>query len=158
MKQLLLSLLVITFLLQSCKKDELTQAKAYIKNTTTHSIKILFYKSGLVSANDTIKLTTNQEIEIANGPLRGLIKAPAFNSNYFGSSNDSMVVIFDNLYRVTHYGTLPINLTSKYYDFASLRHIGNPKSYIFTSTQVASTKLENVHRYEFVEADYNYAR
>jgi hypothetical protein len=157
MKYIIAFILTIT-ILSSCKKDEFTQAIAYLKNTTNHNIKILFYKNGIVASTDTIKLGMNQEVEIANGPLRGLVRVPGFSTKYAIGSDDSVVVVFDNIYKVSHYVNLPANLFSKYYQYNSLRNIGNAKSYIFTSTQVASTKLTNVHRYEFVEADYNYAR
>jgi hypothetical protein len=158
MKKISILLLFVFFLLQGCRKDNITLFSAFLKNTTAHSIKILFYKNGFVSSSDTIKLLTNQEIRIAYGVHRGLLKNPGFYSEYFGSGNDSIVVIFDNLYKVSHYGVLPANLSNRYYEFVSLRHLGNPKSYQFNSTQTAKNKLENVHRYEFVEADYNYAR
>jgi hypothetical protein len=158
MKKTLTIISIITILLQSCRKDEVTQAKAFIKNTTTHNIKIMFYKNGSVADSDTINLTSNKEVEIANGILRGLISVPGFNSKYAGSPNDSCVVVFDNLFKVSHYANLPDKLNTKFYDFNSLRNLLNPKSYVFTSSVVSKTKLLNIHIYEFTELDYLYTK
>ena len=113
----------------------------------------MFYKGGIVYPTDTIKLTYNQPFEIANGFDRGKSSQPGFSSKYAGGPNDSVVVVFDNIYKVSHYANTPITLASKYYLNVSLRNIVNPKSYRFESTEEKNGNV-NKHFYDFVEQDY----
>lgn len=152
MKYLIFILIILSS--TSCIKDYNSSYTATFLNTTQHSIKILFYKGGVVYTTDTIKLIPNQQFQFANGSLRGNVTVPGFDSKYFGNSNDSIVVVFDNLYKITHYGIAPTVLASKYYLFSSNRNIGNPKSYRFVSTAVSSHSHENDHYYDFTEQDY----
>jgi hypothetical protein len=138
----------------SCTKDYNSQYTATFINTTTHSIKILFYKNGVVNTNDTIALFPNQQFEFANGSQRGNITVPGFSSKYFGGSNDSNVVIFDNLFRIVHYANTPTNLAFKYYLATSNRNIANPNSYRFVSIPISNNSHKNEHFYEFIEQDY----
>jgi hypothetical protein len=152
MKYLVYSLIISLFLL-SCSKEKSTQYIATLTNTTTHKITILFYKGGIVFPTDTIKLFTNQPYEIANGFDRGRSSTPGFSSKYFGGPNDSIVVVFDNIYKVSHYADAPVNLARKYYLFSSLRNIGNPKSYRFELTEEKNGNVKK-HFYDFIEQDY----
>jgi hypothetical protein len=137
-----------------CTKDYNSQYTATFVNSTSHTIKILFYKGGVVLTTDTIKLVQNQQFEFANGSRRGKLTKPGFSSNYFGNSNDSIVVIFDNMYKITHYGFTPLQLAPKHYLFENLRNIGNPNSYRFVSTPISSHGNKNDHYYDFKEQDY----
>jgi len=137
-----------------CIKEYNSVYTATLINTTSHSIKILFYKGGAVLPTDTIALVQNQQFEFANGSQRGNLTNPGFSSKYFGNSNDSIVVIFDNLYKITHYGFTPLHLAPKYYLYVSPRNIGNPNSYRFVSTPISSHGNKNDHYYDFKEQDY----
>jgi hypothetical protein len=138
----------------SCQKEQVTNYISFLKNKTNHSIKILFFKNGIVNSSDTLKLFLNQEIKIADGFFRGLVTSPRFQSNYFGGSNDSVVVIFDNLYSITHYASTPQFLSNKFYLNTSQRNIYNPNSYIFESVLESKNSRFNTHLYEFTEQDY----
>ena len=94
----------------------------------------------------------NQSIQIADGSIKGSVSSPGFSSKYKG---DSIWVIFDNIYRITHYINVPVKLYPKNYIFSSLRNIGNPKSYRFVSTPMYGGKsYKNEHFYEFIEQDF----
>jgi hypothetical protein len=139
----------ITFL--SCKKDYNSQFQASLVNKTTHTIKVLFFNSGIVRVTDTIQLQPNQSFQIAKGSQRGSVSSPGFSSNYTG---DSIWVVFDNVYRISHYINAPTQKYFKHYLFSSLRNIGNPKSYRFVSTPSNGNSFFNEHFYEFIEQDY----
>ena len=141
-----------------CTKDYNSLYTATFVNTTQHSIKIFFYKGGFVSTQDTISLNANQQFEFANGSYRGKVPGPGFTNNYFGGNNDSAVVIFDNLYKITHYVNLPTQLATKYYSYNSNRNIANVLSYRFVSTSISSHGNKNDHYYDFIEQDYLDAR
>lgn len=154
----LLSILALT-VFSACQREQETYYTAYLKNNTAnHSIKILFYKGGIVYPNDTIILVPGQQLEIANGFQRGLSEKPGFSSKYSGGPNDSNVVIFDNSYRVAHYATPPAQLAPKHYLFTSLRNIANPKSYKFETERPSKNSWTKTHHYEFIEEDYLYAK
>ena len=98
----------------------------------------------------------NQPFLFADGIEKGSVSIPGFGSKYFGGPNDSIAIIFDNLYRVAHYANTPTQLASKFYLNISLRNIGNPLSYRFVSTEIGSGR-RNEHFYDFTEEDYLYA-
>jgi hypothetical protein len=126
-------------------------------NISNHDVLILPYKSGKVEASDTIRLNQGDDVKIADGWFRGDIKIPSFLSEYFGAPGDSIIVIFDDQYSVTHYSDAPKELSFKHYLFSSLRNIGNPESYTFNRVKDGSTRI-NVHDYYFTESDYEYAK
>ena len=149
---------VIIGVLFSCTKEGITRYTATLKNSTAHSIVILSYKSGIVLTGDTIKLLSNSEFQIGSGTERGLRTVPGFSSKYAGGPNDSFIVIFDNLYKVSHYANTPSNLASRYLLFNATRNILNPVNYVFETRKVNRHERNNSHVYEFVEQDYLDAR
>ena len=150
----LFSFCVVCITISSCIKEQQTDYIATLVNKSNHSVKILFYKQGIVQPTDTIKLNFNDRKIIADGFMRGLNTGSGFISSYFGSADDSIVVVFDNIYKITHYANLPVNRNPKYYLFTSLRNLGSSNSYIFTSVKVSKNRLYNTHTYEFTEQDY----
>lgn len=145
--------IALILLIVGCNKDYVSQYTATLTNNTQHSIIILCYKGGIVYPSDTIKLHANTSLEIANGFIRGDINVPGFTSQYFGGPNDSNIVIFDGIHKISHYANTPVNLASKYYLNSSIRNINNPKSYRFVSTPTDHAH-KNDHYYEFIEQDY----
>lgn len=144
----------------SCTRESAqnTHTKATFINKSNHLIKILFYKSGFVYSSDTIKLSLNDSLLFAEGNIKGLRNAPGFISKYAGGPDDSVIVIFDNLYKVSHYANEPIQKAAKYYLNSSLRNVVNPNSYRFVSTDFGNDSRLNEHFYTFSEQDYLDAR
>ena len=123
------SLFFFIIIFSSCKKEGTTNHIAYLKNKTNHIIEIRPFYAGLVQTENIIRLLENETKEIANGNDRGIASAEAgFTPKYFAGA-DSMIVVFDNLYSITHYTNTPLALAPKHYVFTSLRNIGNLKSY-----------------------------
>jgi hypothetical protein len=149
---------VFLFLFISCNKEDITIYTATIVNNTTHNIVILPYKSGIVWGTDTIKLAPNSQFQIADGFFWGKITVPGFESKYLGGPSDSNLVMFDNLYKVSHYADTPTQLSTKYYLATSTRNIANPYSYKFETVSVNKHKQKNTLVYEFTEQDYLYAK
>jgi hypothetical protein len=152
-------LFVLGILLQGCTKDRYTLCKALLINPTDHKITILPYKAGQVPATDTLRLKPQDSIVIADGSQRGERNGPGFSSKYFGGPADSNVVIFDDSFRVVHYVDLPDTpLAIKHYLYHSLRNLSNIKSYELEQIKQSKHVYENIHRYYFTEADYDFAR
>ena len=149
---LLYSLIIFFFF--SCRKEYSTYYTAHIENKSNHSALILFYKGGVVLATDSVKLIPGASIRIASGTFRGLNPQPAFFSSYFGGANDSAIVVFNNLYKMSHYVNQPTALSLKHYLFAPPRNIFHPKSYIFESEKKSSTHLANSHNYIITNQDF----
>jgi hypothetical protein len=149
-------LILMSLSLSSCIKDKMTRIKAFWYNTTTHDITILCYKNGVVLPTDTIKILPTQNYLFGESSEMGDFKGPGFSSVHAGTSNDSVVVYFDHIYRVSHYGNEPSSLSDKYYLYSSPRSIRNPNNYEFE--MIRDKERVNIHRYYFTEADYEYAK
>lgn len=147
--------IIIVFFFASCKKEPYTAYEAYLINKSGHIIEIRPYFNGTAPAANTIRLQINDTFKIAEGSDRGLISASdgGFSSKYL-SGEDSIRVIFDNTYFISHYVKAPLMLAPKYYLYTSLRNLGNYKSYSAASNNLSKTSRLNIYRYTFTEQDY----
>lgn len=144
---------VIT-LLAGCTKEESTLSYAYLKNGTSHKVEFRPYFSGNVPADKIIILLSNETKEIAKAVFARGKGNHGFSSSYFGGPGDSIIVVFDDLYSITHYSSTPASVNPKHYLFTSLRNIGNPKSYDLQSRDISKYQRENIYTYTFTEQDY----
>jgi|CXWL01.1.fsa_nt_gi hypothetical protein len=153
MKAILLLTFFSALAFESCTKEAITIYYAYIKNKTTHQIQIKPYSSGGIVTANIISLSPDQEIKISDdGFVRGIALNSGFGSKYFAGV-DSLVVVFDNLYSITHYSNTPVSLAPKYYFFSSNRNIGNKYSYVLIGEDSKHKRI-NSYYYDFTEQDY----
>ena len=150
-------LLPFVLIFGSCRKEDITIYYAYIKNTTTHQIEIKPYSAGMLVTMNVITLSANQDIQIANGTIRGISQNSGFGSKYFANA-DSLKVTFDGLYSITHYFITPASFAPKYYLNTSTRNLGNKNSYFLNGVDLSKHRRENTYTYEFSEIDYSDAR
>ena len=108
----------------------------------------------MVYESDKIVLNLNDSIQIADGYWPGDMTRPGFISDYFDGPDDSIVVIFDDTFRMVHYANTPDQLAEIYYLFESLRNIGNASGYEFSRYKKKKEAYTNVHKYYFTEQDY----
>jgi hypothetical protein len=155
MKKTIIAAFSLLFI--GCVKEESTLYYAYIKNGTSHKVQIKPYFSGSIPSDKIITLLANESKEIANGFDRGK-GDQGFSSSYFGGPGDSIIVVFDDLYSITHYSSTPASVNPRHYLFTSLRNIGNPKSYDLQSRDISKYQRENKYTYTFIEQDYLDAR
>jgi len=145
----------MTMLFAACSKtDKMTTLEAWLYNNSSHSILILPYKSGIVLASDTIRLSENDSLQYGLSSDWGDITGPGFYSEYSGGPDDSIIVIYDDIYKISHYANTPVNLAIKYYLFDSKRNIMNPLSYEFSRIENKNESYTNMHKYRFTEQDY----
>jgi hypothetical protein len=144
---------LLIFLFVGCTKEQITNYKANLSNTTIHTIVIRPYFGGSVPNNKIITLTPNGTFQIANGTDWGIVNNGGFDSDSFGGS-DSIVVTFDNIYSITHYTTQLTLLASKYYLVSSNRNLYNKNSYLYTYQDPSKTRRESNYLYKFVEQDF----
>lgn len=141
-------------LFSSCIIEKETVLEAEMYNSTDHTIKLLTYRGGICGPKDTTTLNPKITTQIGASAERGDIKGPGFNSFIFGGPDDSLIVIFDDSYRVSHYCNTPSNLSGNYYLFTSLRNILHPNSYEFKRVRGKKRVYHNMHKYIFSEDDY----
>lgn len=150
-------LAVCVFLFTGCTKEEMTLYYAYLKNSTSHKIEVKPYFGGVVASDKAIVLLANETKEIANGFDRGIVGNAGFNSRNL-SGSDSLVVVFDNLYSITHYLNTPTSLAQKHYLFSSNRNLYNKNNYTYSYQDLSKHKRQNTYNYSFIEQDYLDAR
>jgi hypothetical protein len=150
-------MIFVSVLLTCCYKEDSTLYYAYMKNTTSHRIEIKPYFAGSVPINKIITLVANDTKEIATGFDRGIVGNAGFNSSYL-SGSDSIIVVFDNLYSITHYFSSPAVHTPKYYFLTSNRNIYNKDNYVYTYQDLSKHQRKSTYNYEFKEQDYLDAR
>ncbi|KAA5534779.1 hypothetical protein F0919_09225 [Taibaiella lutea] len=153
--KLFFRLLTISIIWSSCAKDKITNYIAVLYNRTEHSVMILPFKGGAVNSSDSVILNAGDSFLVGEGWMRGEVKTPFFESEYLAvGENDSINVVFDNAYKISHFVTLPSNLPEKYYAFSSGRNIINRDNYEFTRIKDKNDNYTNVHKYFFIEQDY----
>jgi hypothetical protein len=136
----------------SCTKEDSTLYYASLENTTTHKVEVRPYFAGSIVQSKIVVLPPGSKKEIANGFERGISKG-GFISSYFAGS-DSLIVVFDDIYSISHYGATPQSLASKYYLFSNGRNISNWRSYELSQRDLSKHQRENVHLFKFIEQDY----
>ena len=144
---------IVTVFLGACTKEKITLYHANLKNNTTHKIEIKPYFNGTTSIDKIVTLMPNETHEIANGFDRGIVGNAGFTSRTF-SGSDSIIVIFDNIYSITHYFNSPVFLSKKFYFLTSNRNIYNKDNYLYSYNDLSKNKRESNYVYEFIDQDY----
>lgn len=154
MKQILFFGFVL-FLI-GCEKEEVGHTKSYIKNTTSHTIKLLPY-NGASLDNSNIKIVApNSTLEVYAANVRGKTIEPSFGTLL--QPYDSVLVTYDDTIKIPH---IKFNLT---YNgphkvlFNSNRSISNSNNWTKSITNETKYSLEGNFLYTFVEQDYLDAR
>lgn len=152
--------LIAVIIIASCTKEKITVYSVYAKNSTNHQIKIVPYFSGVIDNAKILFLNPGDSIKFAYGFERGIVNHGGFGSGLFSgiSSNDSVVILFDNLYSISHYLNTPSSLAPKYYLHSSLRNFGNYLSWEYSADDISKNKREAFYLYKFIEQDYLDAR
>lgn len=145
--------LAICIVFVGCTKERSTNYVATLYNGTSHNIEIKPYYGGVSPANKKINLGPLESLEIANGSRRGIGENAGFSSNVLGSP-DSMIVIFNNTFSITHYTVTPTAFSNKYYLYTSLRNIENFKSYEYTILKDSKHERGVSYKYTFTNQDY----
>jgi hypothetical protein len=150
MARILISILVVC-LLSGCEIEDTTNYVATIKNNTTHNIEIRPYFAGVSPTEKRINLGYGETFEVGNGTDRG--KGSAGFSFKFGAP-DSMVVIFDGTFSISHYVNTPVNLANRHYLYNSTRNLMNYKSYDYKIIDDSKHEMDVTYTYSFLEQDF----
>lgn len=159
MKKLVKFTAILMFFIQltGCIREEATTIFAYLINQSKQDITVLCYKNGVVLPDDTIRISHGDTFIFGSDFIRGDKKVSGFSSEYFGSLDDHIEVVFNDEYIVYHYLNIVGDTTVPHYLYLDDRNIMNSNNYEF---EMIRTKRESVnyHYYTFTEADYEFAK
>ena len=135
--------------------EEITNYTATVVNNTSHIVIFKPYAFGSVRQDKQFTLAPGSSLEIANGFMRGItVLGSGFGSDYLAGS-DSIEIVFDNIYKMTHYGSaLPTPLSGKHYLYTSNRNILNKNSYFAKQEGENKYSVTYSYTYTFTEQDY----
>ena len=151
MRFVLIILLSFSIFGISCTKEPITGHKAYLANNSSQKIQLWFYKSGTVHQEDTLLISPKQTIQIGEGFSRGISHQAGFSSHHFGIPSDSVIVVFNDSFFVTHYSNTPHNLSNKFLLFSSDRNVMNKKSYVYEYEDENKNIRNTTYTYTFTE-------
>lgn len=152
MKKLVCILLILgTY--SSCNKEKQTFTDLNLQNTTTHKIELIPYKNGVEYNVGKITLNASTELKVTTYFSRGISNIPIVFPDYLDAT-DSIHVIFDATYSITHYLKAPIKFSSKFYSPSSSRNLGNINNYQQTILSDSKNTRNWLLKYVFTEQDY----
>jgi len=144
----------ILFILIGCGKtsDKFTRIQAYWVNNSIHQLTIYPYVGKIVPDTLIVSLGPGDSILIADEAAFGDLDIGAGIESKYVRNNDSMVVVFDSNFPISHYFQTPINKSAKYYLYESNRNLMQLQSYD------AERKIDGyktiVYKYHFTEQHY----
>jgi hypothetical protein len=147
---------ILIFGFTSCIKESVTLSYSTFYNSTSHQIKVLGYYNGNTLQESSFDLNPNEMKSFLILNNRGIGNGLSFGEYY--QPLDSIVVIFDSVYNISHYKPNLTGTNSKFYPFTSDRNIFNGTNYTRTITKDRKYRREWDFKYTFVEQDYSDAR
>lgn len=147
-----MSCLILFLFFLSCKKEKNTFSDSFIKNNTSHTIKITPYVNGTINMNSTVEIQANEIKKVYYNNTRGLGKGVSYSR--INQPMDSFVVTFDNMYSIVHYKSNLIGNRIKHYLYFSKRNLFNDSSYLSTIVRETKNQRSWEFIYTFVEKDF----
>ncbi len=133
MRKKLLLICIYLVVQIGCTKEKSTNTYLYIQNSTQHKIQVIPFKNGIEYTQGKFSLTSQQKLTIGVYSTRGISNIPLAFPEYMNGT-DSIRVIYDSTYTITHYLITPVSYNSKFLLRSSNRNIGNIGNYINTIT------------------------
>ena len=148
--------LSITVGCMSCA-EPYTTYNATLNNSTSVSIKILPYKSGLLVTEKADSIIKDGTLNIGAGIDRGMVNHGGFNSDLL-SNMDSIIIIYDDNYQAIHYNNNPEIKSIKSILSENNRNIFNYLNYDYSFSDKSRYIRNALYNFTFTEADYEYAK
>ena len=152
----LVILIAIFISFTSCNKDKITKLEAFVYNHSGTVIEYIPYLDGIPQLDLKFTLEPGDSFQIGDGSQMGDFYDYGFYSDYI-MGKDSIHVIFNNTYSVTHYRRNTENTAIKHYQPENPRNVMQGASYDLEHIRERKLRL-NTHKYYFTEADYDYAK
>lgn len=156
MKILISGLIICLFSFSSCIKESMTTTIATLKNQSGVSINIIAYVNG-TQLNNIVEIIANSSFEISHENNFGISNNAGFSSKYL-SGMDSVKVVFNDSFIVTHYRKIADSLHPKSLGNNNNRNIFNYLNYVYSFVDKSKHSRLTTYIYTFTEADYNFAK
>jgi len=150
-------IVILALLLCSCEKEDTTYSNVLVENLTQHHINIIPYTNGMIDSNRIFSLSYAQEKSIESHTDMGISSGPIYFGDYFYGV-DSIIVIWDNTYPVTHMISDSFISNNKYIPAFHNRNIGYLGKYEIRKVKESKHNIIWTATYSFTEADYEYAK
>ncbi|WP_154657180.1 hypothetical protein [Hugenholtzia roseola] len=154
----------LLLMLSACNATWVHGVKAIVENESSVPIKIYFFDGGRTS--DSILISPSQTFTYAENAILGgklevedvSIRPDFYNNRYF--VRDSVVVVFDGLYRVTHYWDTipPAEKPAKFFYYQDNRNFTNHDNFELEVKEKSRQTVDYIFTYTFTEEDYRFAK
>jgi hypothetical protein len=151
------AVLAIAFVvLSSCGRDidSYTDANMYWINSTSHVIEIRPYAFGAVIQNYVVILQPGQGKQVGSERSMGKHNIGMGCASEYLLASDSIQVIFDGQYSISHYFQQPAIVSPKFYTYQSLRNLGNILGYEMKVEKESKYSASHSYIFRFSEQDY----
>lgn len=139
--------------LSGCATEPNTNFKATLKNDSGSKILLTPYLKSSPALDKEVYIVVSESLEIANGSDRGKVDQAGFDSQYL-TGMDSLVVIFNDSFRITHYRINPETPSGNHYLNEDLRNLFNYLNYEYSIDDRSRGKRVAYYNYVFTEQDY----
>lgn len=153
MNRLIITALVILYASACSVKEEVSSTSVILFNNTEHQISITSFRNGVANNSSLIHLPNYGNYTIESGSSLGKTKGPVYFFDYF-QNVDSVVVMWDNTYPITHMISDSFISTDKYIPFGNSRNLGNGNAYTNELTEETKYTIAWTVKYTFTEQDY----
>lgn len=136
-----------------CITEPNTNFKATLKNDSGSKILLTPYLKGSPALDKEVYIFVNESLEIANGSDRGKVNHAGFDSQYL-TGMDSLVVIFNDSFKITHYRINPETPSANHYLNEDFRNLFNYLNYEYSIDDRSRGKRVAYYNYVFTEQDY----
>lgn len=150
-------ILFIGLFFGSCVKDGKTTSQVILSNPTTHNISLYPYQNGFIDSPNIKTIIQGEEVIIEDNFQKGKTNSPLVFWDYF-KPYDSLVVIWDGVYPITHFLSDTFLSSNKFIQFGASRNIGYDASYVVSSNNETKISIEWITKYVFSEQDFQFAK
>jgi len=149
--------LIIPLSIFGCMIDEAPAwVDSHIKNSTSHSIKLLPYRCGMVDNERIVVIKPDVDTVVDRMSQPGKSFQPTYINNL--SFFDSILVTFDDSIKIPHIRCDSTYTGSHKVPFSSKRSLMNINNWTKTYTSETKYALNGYYMFTFVEQDYLDAR
>lgn len=150
--KLILIITVHLFILVGCVKDYKSSTQTKLINTTNHTIKITPYLNGVIDIGMQQELMPNETKIVYEANPWGKTIEPCW--GVFLRPDDSVIVIYDNTYKMKHNRFNDTTTCDNCYIESNNRNLTNPNNYTPTIIKEEKEYLDGYYTYTFTEQDY----
>ena len=142
-----------------CKRDidGRSSIKYYWENKSVNSVEIRPFRNGVLNEEKVILLLPGQKKEVGSAILPDKADlGTCFSSSFLNA--DSVKVVFNGVFVITHYFLQGIATWGKHYDYGANRNLSSRTGYVGNITRDVKYGRDIAYNYIFSEQDYQDAK